>query len=103
GAPMRGRSRRSRDKDGRYVCSRAWYYGKNVINGCSCTTTTINAARVHEVFWPKLRELLACPDLVDRVYAMTQKMLQGEKGRKSEARELLQQITKLEEQIARWY
>lgn len=85
------------------MCSRAFYYGRNTINGCQCKTTTINAGRVHEVFWPKLRELLVCPDLVDRLYDVTQKILRSEKGRKLEDRDLAQQIKKVEGQLAIWY
>lgn len=103
GAPMRGRSIRLRDKQGRYVCTKATYYGKNTINGCKCEMTTINAGRVHEVFWPKLRELLTGPDLVDRLYTVTQKILRDQKGRKVEDRDLGQQIRKLEGQINTWY
>jgi hypothetical protein len=103
GAPMRGRSIRSRDKQGRYVCSKAHYYGKNSVNGCDCQTTTINAGRVHEVFWPALRGLLTGPDLVDRLYTVTQKILRGEKGRKVEDRDLAQQLRKLEAQVNTWY
>ena len=56
---------------------------KGTINGCSCETTTINAGRVHEVFWPKLRELLVCPDLVDRLYTVTQRFCGVRRGGRS--------------------
>jgi hypothetical protein len=83
--------------------NKAHYYGKNTINGCSCETTTINAGRVREVFWLQLRQLLTGPDLVDRLYAVTQKILCNEKGRKIEDRDLSQQLRKLEAQINTWY
>jgi hypothetical protein len=103
GAPMRGRSMRARDTQGRYVCTRANNFGKHTVNGCSCQTTTINAGRVHEVFWPVLRELLTGPDLVERLYTVTQKILRDQKGRKVEDRDLGQQVRKLEGQINTWY
>ena len=83
------------DKAGRYVCSRQRYWGKRAVNGCSCKTTTINAGKMHDVFWPKLKELITGPDLVDKVYAATQRILRGEKNRKADDRNLAQQISEV--------
>jgi site-specific DNA recombinase len=102
GSPMRGKSLAAK-KAGRYVCCKAKYYGKTTVNGCDKKRTTINCERVHAVFLPKLQEMLAVPDLVDRVYRATLQLAANAKKHKQEAHSLTDLLAKAEKQLGIWY
>ena len=103
GSPMRGKSLRARDTAGRYVCCKTFYYGRKVINGCDLPTSSINAGRIHEVFWTHLRRILGSNDLVERVYTAAQHIIKRSGKHKSHAGTLAQAMAKIEGQIATWY
>jgi DNA invertase Pin-like site-specific DNA recombinase len=102
GSPMRGRSIRA-NRSGRYICCRATYHGRHTERGCPMKRSTINAKRIHEVFWPHLRSILAGPDLIDRVFAETQKLLAEAKRHKGQAIVLSELLAKAEKQLTVWY
>ena len=103
GAPMRGKSSSKRHLKGWYVCMKRFYYGPKSINGCGLAGSSLNAGRVHEAFWKQLKDMVSGPDLTDRVYAATLKIVAEQNAGKSKAVNYGQAIEKIEKQIQTWY
>jgi site-specific DNA recombinase len=101
GAAMSAKGARRGKPFGYYVCVKRKYRGAHAVGGCAFPQ--FNTDRTHDAFWSGLSTMITSKDLVDRVHAAAQRLLEARRQRRADQEDSGRALRKLDADIALWY
>jgi DNA invertase Pin-like site-specific DNA recombinase/predicted DNA-binding transcriptional regulator AlpA len=101
GGPMTGRGGGQKKRYFHYVCAKQKFYGRHSVGGCN--SRFVSSDRLHEVFWPKLMEMVCSEDAVDRVYNASRRLLDRRPQGDVDTDALKEELAKVERDVQLWY